>query len=81
MGRYKWSEQLTDTYGQILVDIIRAGRRSDSGFKMPVWAEVCLRLKKKYGLQACTLTPKHCKDKYDNVSSEKGIKSKWGFQS
>jgi len=80
MGRYKWSEQLTDTYCQILVDIIRAGGCSDSGFKRPVWAELCLRLKK-YGLQACTLTPKHCKDKYDNVSSEKGIKSKWGFRS
>ena len=81
VGRYKWSEQMTDTYCKALVDIIRAGGRSDSGFQSPVWAEVCLRLKKKCGLQACTLTPKHCKDKYDNVSLQKRMCWMLGIQS
>lgn len=48
--RFKWSEQVTDTFCEALVNIIRAGGRSDGGFKTPVWAEVCSRLKKKYGL-------------------------------
>ena len=80
-GRYQWSEQMTDTYCETLVDIIRAGGRSDSGFKTPVWPEVCLRLKKKHGLQACSLTPKHCKNKYDNVRFIKEIQRKQSIQS
>ena len=66
--RFKWSQPVTDAFCQALVNIIRAGGRSDSGFKTTVWAKVCACLKKKYGLRACVLTPKHCKDKYDNVS-------------
>lgn len=78
-GRYQWSEQMTDTYCEALVDIIGAGGRSDSGFKTPVWAEVCLQLKKKYGLQGCTLTLKHCKDKYDNVIFNRGNTEEVGY--
>ncbi|PUU73845.1 hypothetical protein B9Z19DRAFT_1134335 [Tuber borchii] len=69
-GRYQWLEEATDTYCEALVDIIRAGGHSDSGFKTPVWVKVCASMQKKFGIQAGTLTPKHCKDKYDNSCNE-----------
>ncbi|PUU72304.1 hypothetical protein B9Z19DRAFT_1069869 [Tuber borchii] len=64
----EWSEEATDAHCEALVDIIRAGARSDSGFKKPVW------VKKKFGVQAGTLTPKHCKDKYDNTTPSSTIR-------
>ena len=67
-GRYQWSEQATDTYCEVLVYIIRAGGRSESRFKNSVWGEVCVQMKQRYSTEAGTLTPKQCKDKYDNVS-------------